>query len=71
MADPKPKKELTEDEAIDEAIEEVRLAMKENYMADRDETAAKLRKRAAHNRLQIANRQLTSLQKDLYTINFN
>lgn len=71
MAEPTPKREPTEDEAIDQAIEDVRLAMKENYQADRAETNARLRKRSAHILLQEANKRLSNLQKDLYTINFN
>lgn len=65
------KQELTTEEKIKVAIEDVREAMLENMRADKAEVQAKDRKRKAHYALQKANERLRGLQQDINSINLD
>ena len=65
------KPELSKEEQIKLAVEDVGKAMIENMEADMAETKAKDRKRKAHYKLQQANQRLWGLQQDLYSISLN
>lgn len=58
----------TTEEVINLAIEEVKEAMIENFLADQAEVQAKDRKRKAHYGLQKANERLRAIQSDMYEI---
>lgn len=59
----------TTEEVISLAIDEVKQAMIENFLADQAEVKAKDRKRKAHYVLQKANERLRAIQSDLYEVN--
>lgn len=61
-------KELTTEEQIEVAINDVKNAMLENMNADRAEIQAKDQKKKARYALQQANARLRGLQDDIYSI---
>lgn len=61
-----PKKQLTSEEAIDEATKEYADAMKESVRINRKLVDLSIKKRASHYRVQKAGERLSALRIDLY-----
>ena len=64
-------KEISIENQIELAIEDVKKAMLENMQADKAEVQAKDRKRKAHYALQKANERLRGLQQDIYSVSLS